>query len=98
MNHPGNPKDTKISAYRNYGRFGMFPTAKIKAGESATFNYRFLVAEGGMPPSAVIQNICNAYTGQSAPAPAALTVKPAEQPAPPKAKEPKKDAKKTGNK
>ena len=98
FNHPGNPTGTKISAYRNYGRFGMFPTAKIKAGETVTFNYRFLVAEGQMPSTAVIQNTGNAFTGQSAATPAALTVKPAEQPAPPKAKEPKKDAKKPATK
>ncbi len=92
MNHPGNPKGTRVSAYRNYGRFGMFPTTPVKSGESVTFNYRFLVAEGEMPSPDVIQKTCNAFTGQTADTPA-VTAKPAEQPAPTKAKEPKKDAK-----
>ncbi len=92
INHPDNPKETRVSAYRNYGRFGMFPTATLKSGETRAFRYRFLVAEGSMPSADVIQAACNAYTGKSDPVPA-VTVKPAEQPAPPKAKE----SKKTGN-
>lgn len=65
MNHPDNPAGTRISAYRNYGRFGMFPTATIKAGETCTFRYRFLVAAGEMPSAEVIQAACNAFTGKS---------------------------------
>ena len=74
MNHPGNPQGTKTSATRDYGRFGFFPKASIKAGESATFQYRFLIAEGGMPSAEAIQKICNEFTGRSDPAPK-LTVK-----------------------
>lgn len=65
MNHPDNPIGTRVSAYRNYGRFGMFPTATVKGGESFTFRYRFLVAAGEMPSAEVIQTACNAFTGKS---------------------------------
>lgn len=77
MNHPDNPAGTRISAYRDYGRFGMFPTATVKAGESHTFRYRFLVTEGSMPSVEVIQAACNAYTGKSDDVPP-VTTKPAE--------------------
>jgi hypothetical protein len=77
MNHPDNPTGTRISAYRNYGRFGMFPTATIKAGETRTFRYRFLVAAGEMPAAEMIQAACNAFTGKSDEAPA-VTIKRAE--------------------
>ncbi|MDD2601070.1 MAG: PmoA family protein [Kiritimatiellae bacterium] len=77
MNHPDNPAGTRISAYRNYGRFGMFPTASIKAGETRTLRYRFLVAEGVMPPLEVIQSLCNAFTGRADPVPP-VTAKAAE--------------------
>ena len=46
MNHPGNPTGTRYSAYRNYGRFGAFPTAKVKKGESVTLRYRIWVGSG----------------------------------------------------
>jgi hypothetical protein len=89
MNHPENPKETRISAYRNYGRFGLFPAATVKAGESLTLRYRFLVAEGAMPSADIIQNACNVFTGRSDPVPP-VTEKVAEQPAPPKPKAAKK--------
>ncbi len=78
INHPDNPQDTKISAYRDYGRIGFFPKTAIKAGESFTFKYRFLIAEGAMLPAATIQQCCNEYTGRKDPTPQ-LTVKPAEK-------------------
>jgi hypothetical protein len=79
MNHPDNPSGTRVSAYRDYGRFGMFPTAVIKAGESRTFRYRFVVAEGDMLPTEVIQTVCNAFTGKSDEVPeVTVTVKRAE--------------------
>lgn len=85
MNHPDNPAGTRVSAYRNYGRFGMFPTATLKAGESRAFRYRFLVGEGALPAPEAIQRVCNAFTGRADAAPA-VTAKPAEQPAPAKPK------------
>ncbi|MFA7174789.1 MAG: DUF6807 family protein [Kiritimatiellia bacterium] len=77
MNHPDNPSETRISAYRNYGRFGMFPTVSINSGDTRAFRYRFLVTEGVMPPLEVIQKACNAFTGRSDPVPP-VTSKAAE--------------------
>lgn len=85
MNHPGNPTGTRISAYRNYGRFGFFPKTSVKAGDSVTLQYRFVVAEGGMLPVELIQKCWNEYTGKTEAAPQ-ITVRPAEQPAPSKPK------------
>jgi len=78
INHPANPKGAHISAYRDYGRFGMIPTTKIKNGESCTFNYRFLVAEGEMLSAETIQASRNAFTGRSDVAPS-VTVKSGEK-------------------
>jgi len=69
MNHPDNPKKTKFSAYRDYGRFGAFPVATIKSGECQVLKFRFLVGEGDMFPAEAIQKCCNAYTGASDPTP-----------------------------
>src|SRR5262249_6899544 len=63
FNTPSNPKDTRFSAYRDYGRFGAFPVSEIKKGESLTLNYRFLIAEGAMPPVEFIQQQWDEYTG-----------------------------------
>lgn len=41
MNHPAN-QATELS-WRDYGRFGFFRTAELKAGESLVFSGRFLV-------------------------------------------------------
>jgi hypothetical protein len=79
MNHPGNPGDSKVSAYRNYARFGYFAKKPIKAGEDFTFRYRFLIAEGKMLPADIIQKCCNKFTGHKDPTPL-LTIVPAEQP------------------
>ncbi|MBM4047304.1 MAG: hypothetical protein FJ279_19540 [Planctomycetes bacterium] len=85
MNHPTNPKGTKYSAYRDYGRFGAFFVKAVKAGESLSVKYRFLVAEGEMPPAEFIQASYNAFAGASDPTPK-LTVTPADKPAPPRQK------------
>jgi len=55
MNHPDNPKDTKYSAYRDYGRFGAFFRKEIKLGQSLTVKYRFLIADGEMPATKLIR-------------------------------------------
>lgn len=78
---PSNPKDTRWSAYRDYGRFGAFPTTKIKGGESFTFKYRFLVASGEMLPVETIQATANEFTGANDPAPK-VTNTLSEQPKP----------------
>ena len=88
MSHPTNPQGTRWSAYRNYGRFGAFPTATIKQGESLTVKYRFVVADGQMLPVDAIQKSYDEYAGATSPSPVpTVTVKPAEgaKPAAPKA-------------
>ncbi len=77
MNHPENPKSTKFSAYRDYGRFGAFPRAEIKGGEALTLRYRFLVAEGEMPAAEAIQACCNEFAGTKDPAPKTTVVQSA---------------------
>ena len=81
MNHPGNPKGTKYSAYRDYGRFGAFFTAEIKQGAVLAVKYRFLVADGEMPGTEVIQKNWDAFAGVTAPTPVPKAyVVPSEQP------------------
>jgi hypothetical protein len=87
MNHPDNPKNTKFSAYRNYGRFGAFFVAPVKSGQSLTVKYRFLIADGEMPSAEVIQECWDVFAGVANPSPVPkLTVMPAEQPSPKAAK------------
>jgi len=52
MNHPGNPKGTVYSAYRDYGRFGAFFKDTIKAGETLRLRYRICIVQGRMPDRA----------------------------------------------
>jgi hypothetical protein len=108
LNHPTNPKNTRFSAYRDYGRFGAFPVATIKKGQSLEFNYRFLIAEGEMPAAATIQKWWDTYAQVSSPsAVPAVSVMPAEgaaskpkvaKPAADATKDPGKPAKKGGKK
>ncbi len=77
MNHPDNPKGTRWSAYRDYGRFGAFAKAPIKKGETLTLRYQFLIAAGSLPPAEMIQKTFNAYAGVSAPTPP-VTVRKSE--------------------
>ena len=49
LNHPGNPKPTIYSAYRDYGRFGAFFKEEIPAGKTLTLRYRIWVGRGEMP-------------------------------------------------
>jgi hypothetical protein len=79
MSQPDNPKGTLWSAYRNYGRFGAFPRATIKAGDTLTLKYRFLIGDGEMPDAAAIQKAADEFTGVTSPSPAPkTTVLPAE--------------------
>ncbi len=55
LNHPSNPKGTKFSAYRDYGRFGAFPEFKIKKGDTATLRYRWIISSGTMLDKEVIE-------------------------------------------
>lgn len=85
MSHPDNPKKTRWSAYRNYGRFGAFPVAEIKSGETLTLKYRFLIADGELPSVAAIQKSYDGFTGAATASEIPkTTVLPAEQPKPKK--------------
>ena len=97
LNHPGNPRHTRFSAYRDYGRFGAFPVATIHKGKSLDLAYRFLVFDGPMPDPAAIQKWWDDYAGVKTASPVpAVSVVPAEQPAAkPAGKKPAKPAKKT---
>jgi hypothetical protein len=88
MNHPSNPQQTRFSAYRDYGRFGAFFVHKIPDGQSLAIQYRFLVADGELPPVEMIQQNHDQFAGAPTPSPAPkLTInrqarKPAPAPAP----------------
>ncbi|MDB5299120.1 MAG: hypothetical protein JWO87_783 [Phycisphaerales bacterium] len=83
INHPENPKGTRYSAYRDYGRFGAFPKASIPAGESLILRYRFLIADGEMPSAEVIQKSADQFTSARMPSETPkVTSKPAEVPKP----------------
>jgi hypothetical protein len=82
MNSPDNPKGSRFSAYRNYGRFGAFPKAEIQPGPPLVLKYRFLIADGPMPSAAAIQTLWDNFAGVQTPSPTPkLTITPAEQPA-----------------
>jgi hypothetical protein len=49
MNHPDNPEGTVYSAYRDYGRFGAYPTKVIPDGETLTLRYRIRITPGEAP-------------------------------------------------
>jgi hypothetical protein len=89
INSPENPKGTRWSAYRDYGRFGAFPKASLKKGESLTLKYRFLIADGEMPPVEFVQKVADEFTGQTAGMPK-TTVRPADVAKPSKAPAKKK--------
>jgi hypothetical protein len=85
MSHPENPKGTRWSAYRNYGRFGAFAKAPVKKDETLTLRYRFVIAAGEMLPADTIQKTYNAFSGGNAATPS-ITVRKADQSAPSKPK------------
>ena len=79
LNHPHNPKGTKFSAYRDYGRFGAYVKAEIASGQSLTLKYRFLVADGPMPGAEWIQRCWDEFAGVKSPSPVPkTTVRPAD--------------------
>lgn len=62
LSHPGNPdENARWSAYRDYGRFGEFPTFKIADGETKTLRYRFRVTKGEAPERAALAQAFKAY-------------------------------------
>ncbi|MCE9607776.1 MAG: PmoA family protein [Planctomycetia bacterium] len=89
LNHPDNPRDTRFSAYRDYGRFGAFPKATATAEKPLKLRYKWVVAEGDVRDAAAFQTEWNTFAGKNDPTPK-LTIRPADQPAPKKPEEPKK--------
>lgn len=91
MNHPSNPKNTRYSAYRDYGRFGAFFETKIPKGGSLELKYRFLIADGEMPAADAIQKCWDEFAGKAtaSPVPKTCAVSAAAKAAP-KKPEPKK--------
>lgn len=85
LNHPSNPQDAETSAYRDYGRFGVFFRDTIPADGERTIRARFLIAEGEMPSAEVIQKAYNDFADKSDPVPQ-ITVKKVKASAPPKPK------------
>ena len=85
LNHPDNPKETATSAYRDYGRFGMFPKGKATAEAPFKLHYQWFIAEGDVRDAAVFQQAWNTFAGKNDPVPA-LTIKGSEQPKPKKEK------------
>ena len=76
FNHPSNPKGTVYSAYRDYGRFGAFFTARLPLGTSLVLRYRFAVWEGEMPSAEKIQRLWDDFAARKKPSPVPkLTVK-----------------------
>jgi len=69
MNHPQNPKGTIYSAYRDYGRFGAFFSARLKAGFPLVVRYGFAVYKGRAPEAARIQSLWDRFAGCSKPSP-----------------------------
>ena len=63
LNHPGNPKSTKYSAYRDYARFGAFFKTTLEEDQERTLKVRFIVLESVLPPVEWIQMQYNVYAG-----------------------------------
>ena len=78
LNHPDNPKDTAISAYRDYGRFGMFPKGTASTEAPFKLRYQWLIAEGEVRDPAVFQQAWNAFAGKTEPTPP-ITIKSSER-------------------
>jgi hypothetical protein len=76
FNHPENPRGTRFSAYRDYGRFGGFFRSKIAKGDSLSLRARFLFIEGPLPDVEWIQNRHNQFTGRKLPVPELVERKP----------------------
>jgi len=62
MNHPGNPRGTTWSAYRDYGRFGAFFTQDLKKDETLKIRYRFWILAGELPPREELQRQWEAFS------------------------------------
>ena len=65
LHHPSNPKGARFSAYRDYGRFGVFWQTEIPTNTTQTFRARFVAYAGEMPGREVIQKAWDSYVGES---------------------------------
>jgi hypothetical protein len=85
IDHPANPRGTKWSAYRDYARFGAYPHATLKKGETLSLKYRFIVSQGAIVSTEAIQAEQADFTGAKLEAVTVTKLK-AEVTAPAKAK------------
>jgi len=85
IDHLANPRGTKWSAYRDYARFGAYPHATLKKGETLSLKYRFIISQGAIVSTEVIQAEQATFTGAK-PEPVTVTKLKAEVTAPAKAK------------
>src|SRR5262249_39766720 len=69
LNHPDNPKQTRWSAYRDYGRLGAFAKDTIPSGQALVLKYAFLIAGGPMPAPEVIEKAWDQFAGVASPTP-----------------------------
>ena len=81
IDHPANPRGTRWSAYRDYARFGAYPHANLKKGDTLTLKYRFLISRGALVSTEFIQSEQATFTGVK-PEPATVTELKAEVTAP----------------
>jgi hypothetical protein len=61
INHPGNPKGTVYSAYRDYGRFGAFFKERIEAGGTLSLRYGVVVMQSVMPEREAVEGLYKSY-------------------------------------
>lgn len=64
LNHPENTKGARTSAYRSYGRFGMWFKTEIPEGEEDVTRVRLIVLEGDIPAVEFIRAQYRTFTGQ----------------------------------
>ena len=61
LNHLQNPRNTKFSAYRDYGRFGAHPEFTVDKDETKLLRYRWIVSSGNTPTKETIEKNWAAY-------------------------------------
>ena len=72
LNHVTNPKGTKFSAYRDYGRFGAYPVGEVGPDKPFELRYRWIVKSGDTLEARHIQTEWNAFNGQEGKVPDAV--------------------------
>jgi hypothetical protein len=64
LNHPENAHGARTSAYRSYGRFGMWFKNEVPEGKEDVARVRLIVLAGGIPRTEFIRAQYKAFTGQ----------------------------------